>query len=71
MQLLRGARGLGDVCTSGASVADCRVVAGGVGRKALAAEAGTPARTVFPPAANGTAEGPATGGARSRPGGGV
>lgn len=53
-QLLRGARGLGDVCTSGASVAGCRVVAGGVGRKALAAEAGTPG-TVFPPAANGTA----------------
>lgn len=53
-QLLSGARGLGDVCTSGASVAGCRVVAGGVGRKALAAEAGTPG-TVFPPAANGTA----------------
>lgn len=31
-QLLSGAWGLGDVCTSGASVAGCRVVAGGVGR---------------------------------------
>lgn len=49
-----GARSVGDVCTSGASVAGCGVVAGGVGRKALAAEAGTPG-AVFPPAANGTA----------------